>query len=104
VPEREAGEALVAGSEQARKEWLLVVVLAGVTALATSVGGLMAPASGVWLVGPVLGVGAVVAFVVFLRTRPERRLIAVAAVGLACAVLSLAVPGFLLYVFRFAGD
>ena len=93
----------MAATEQDRKEWLLLVVLAGAASFAASLGGLLA-ASGVWLVGPVLGLGAIVAYVVFLRTRPKNRLKWVAGIGLAFAVLSIAIPGALLYIFRFAGD
>jgi hypothetical protein len=93
----------LAASEQDRKGLLALVVLFGATGLAASLGGWLV-STGVWLVGPVLGIGSIVSFFFFLRTRPERRLILVAGIGVACGVVSVAVPGFLLYASAFAGD
>jgi hypothetical protein len=86
-----------------RKVLLVLVVGAGATALTASLGGLLV-GSGVWIVGPVLGIGAIVSFVFFLRTRPARRRIVVASVGMALGVLSVAIPAALLCVFALAGD
>jgi hypothetical protein len=89
---------------QDRKDWLLAVVLAGTMGLATSLGGLLAPNVVGLAVGPVLGVGAIVSFALFIRTGPVGRRVALAGLGVACAVLAIAIPAFLLYAFRFAGD
>ena len=94
----------MAGRRQDRKGWLLAVVLAGTTGFATSLGGLIAPSAVLLLGGPVLGVGAIVSFVLFLRTGPAGRPMAAAGLGVACAVFSIVIPAFLLYAFRFAGD
>jgi len=93
----------MATDEQDQKPLCLLALLAGAASLAFSLGGLLT-GSGVWLVGPVLGVGAIASYVFLRRTRRQKRLVAIARIGLAFAILSVAIPGFFLSVFTFMGD